>query len=77
MEQLYPYSTKWEDHILAIFHIYGDRGIFLLFYDDKDTLSTSCEMEIRIYQVIFKHKNIPKTLWENDFYTLQNWRKIL
>ena len=40
MEQLYTYSTKWEDNIMVIIHIYGDRAIFLLFYDDKYTLST-------------------------------------
>ena len=28
----------------GILHIYGDKDIFLLFYDDNDTLSTECEI---------------------------------
>ena len=40
MEKGHPYSTKLEDRIVVIIHIYGDRAIFLLFYDDKYTLST-------------------------------------
>ena len=40
MGQLYPYSTKWEKHIVIILHIYGARGIIPLFNDDQDTLST-------------------------------------
>ena len=58
-------------------HIYGDRAIYLLFYDDQDTLSTKCEIEIIIYQLIFTNKYIPKTLWDNYIHTLQNRRKIL
>ena len=40
MEQWCPYSTKWEDDIVVILHIYGDRANFLLFYDNEDTLFT-------------------------------------
>ena len=32
-------------------------------------------MEMRIYQVIFTHKNMPNTLWENDFHTLKTGEK--
>ena len=31
---------KMGEDIVVIIHIYCDRAIFLLFYDDKDTLST-------------------------------------
>ena len=31
MGQLYPYFTKWDKNIVRIIHIYGARGIFLLF----------------------------------------------
>ena len=44
MGQLFPYSTKWEKNIVMIRHIYGDIAIFLLFYDDQDTLSTEWEI---------------------------------
>ena len=37
MLQLYFHSTKWEKYIVVILHIYGDRAIFLIFYDDQDT----------------------------------------
>ena len=37
MRQLYPYSTKREENIVAILHIDGAKAIFLLFYDDRDT----------------------------------------
>ena len=60
---------------MVIIHIYRDRAIFLLFYDDRDTLSTECEVEMSIFELIFTHKNIPKTLWDNDIHTLQNGRK--
>ena len=28
MEQLYPYYTIWENNIVVLIYIYGDRGIF-------------------------------------------------
>ena len=43
---------------MVILHIYGARGIFLLFYDDKDTLSTKCKIKMSISQLMFTHKNI-------------------
>ena len=39
MGQWYPYSKKWEKITVAILRIHGDRGIFILFYDDQDTAS--------------------------------------
>ena len=44
MGQWYPYSKKLEENIVIILHIYGAIAIFLLFYDDKDTLSTEYEI---------------------------------
>ena len=37
MEKLYLYSSKWQKQFEIIIHIYGDRAIYLLFYDDQDT----------------------------------------
>ena len=62
MGQLYPHPTKWEEHILAILHIYGARAIFLLLYENQDTESES--QEKRNWQSC---NNIPhkksKALW--------------
>ena len=57
---------------MVILHIYKDRGIFLLFYDDQDTASDQWEIKMITFQVIFTHKNISKALWNNDIHTLQN-----
>ena len=43
MEQRYPYHKNGKT-IVAILHIFGDRATYLLFYDDKDALSTKCEI---------------------------------
>ena len=43
---------------MAIIHIYRARDIFLLFYDNHDTESESCEIEIGVSGPIFTHKNI-------------------
>ena len=40
MGQWYPHSKKREENIVVIFHIYGTRANFLLFYDDQETEST-------------------------------------
>ena len=48
--QLYPYSTTLEKNIVGIIHVYSARSIYLLFYDNPDTKSNSCEMEMSIYQ---------------------------
>ena len=37
MGQQYTYSTRWEQNIMAIIHIYVPKAIFLLFYDNQDT----------------------------------------
>ena len=39
MRQLYPYSTRWEQNIVAILHIYGARALFVIFCDYQDTES--------------------------------------
>ena len=62
---------------MVILYIDEDRAILLLFYDDKDTVSTQCEIEISISQLIFTHKNIPKNIWDNNIHTLQNGRNIV
>ena len=63
MGQWYSKSTNREKDTVAIIHIYGARGIFLLFNDDQDTLSTYCEIEMSISQLIFTHKSTSKVLW--------------
>ena len=42
--------------IVIILHIYWAIAIFLLFYDDQDTLSTECEIYMTISQLIFTNK---------------------
>ena len=64
MVQRYTYYKKWEQNIVSIIHIYGARAIFLLFCDHQDTESESREVEMRISQPIFTHKNISKYLWK-------------
>ena len=61
---------------MVILHIYGARSSFLLFYDDQDTISTKCEIEMSISQLIFTHKTISKAIWDNDIHTLKRGRKI-
>ena len=39
MGKWYSYTVEWEKNTVVILHIYGARGIFLLFYDDQDTES--------------------------------------
>ena len=68
----YPYSTRCKRNFVLILHIYGARAIFLLFYYHLDTEYESCEIEMSIYQTIFRHDNIPKALWDNNIHTLQN-----
>ena len=62
---------------MIIIHIYGAIAIFLLFYDDQDTLSTKCEIQMTISQIIFTNKNISKDLWDNGIHNLQNGINIL
>ena len=38
------HNLKMGENIVIILHIYGAIAIFLLFYDDQDTLSTECEI---------------------------------
>ena len=71
MGQWYSYSTKCEKNTVAILHVYGARGIFLLFYNDQDTAYEWWEIQMSTFQVIFTYKTISKDLWENDTYTLQ------
>ena len=62
---------------MVIIRIYGARTIILLIYDDEDTLSTECEIEMTISQLIFANKNISKAIWDNDIQTIQNGRNTM
>ena len=42
--QWYPYSTTWENKIVAIIYIYGARDILLLFFYHQDTELESLEI---------------------------------
>ena len=53
---------KMGEKIVIILNIYRAMTIFLLFYDDQDTLSTKCEIEMSTSQLIFTNKNTPKAL---------------
>ena len=53
---------KMGEKIVIILNIYRAMTIFLLFYDDQDTLSTKCEIEMSASQLIFTNKNTPKAL---------------
>ena len=51
--------------------------LILLFCDQQDTGSESCDIKIIIYQKMITHKNIPKDLLDNDIHTIKYGRKIL
>ena len=42
--KLYSYSTKWEKNIVETLHIYGASAFSVLFCDNQDTESESCEI---------------------------------
>ena len=44
MVQQNRYSTRWEQNIVVVLHIYGALSISLLFYDHQDTESESWEI---------------------------------
>ena len=46
------------ENIVVIIHIYGDKAIFLLFYDDQDTDSQYLERHKSVSQLIWTHINI-------------------
>ena len=62
MGQRYPYSTRWEQNMVASNHIYGARAIFLLFCDNQDTEYEPQEIEIGVTGPISTHKNIKGTI---------------
>ena len=55
MGKLYPYSTRCDQNIMEIFHIYGSLAIFLLICNNQDTESESREMEGGVAGPIFTH----------------------
>ena len=75
MVQQYPYPKRWEQNSVAIIHIYGARAILLLFYDNQETESETCEIEVGVAGPI-STKKIPKALWYNNIQTPQGGRKI-
>ena len=54
---------------MVIFHIYGVRTIFLLFFDHQDTESELREIKIGVPGPIVTPENISKAIWDNDIYT--------
>ena len=67
-----PYRTKisilqkMRANIVAIFHFYGSRAIFLLICDHQDNESEAREMEIGVAGPMFTNKK-RKTLWDNPY----------
>ena len=60
---------------MLILNIYGARAIVLLFYNDKDTLSTECEIKMIISQQTFRHNIIPKTSFYIDIKLYKRGKK--
>ena len=58
MRKLLSYSTIWDKNILVFLHIYGARGISLLFGNHQDTELGSREIGIGVHPSIFTRKNI-------------------
>ena len=52
---IFTIYIKREKDAAVIPHIYVDRAIFLLFYDDQDTASEQWEIQMNTYQIIFTH----------------------
>ena len=77
MGKCYPCSIKCEKIIVIILHINGGKAFLPIFYDDKENLTPSYEIQIRIYQLIFNHNKISKDLWYNDIHSLIKGRKIM
>ena len=49
---------------MVILHIYGDRAIFLLIYNQQDTESEKREIEIGVFGPMFIQKKKPESLWD-------------
>ena len=71
MGKIYIFSSRWEKNIVAILHFYGDRAIFLLFWDNQDTEPDLYEIEISISKPIPTHK-IHQRLYGIYIYTRQD-----
>ena len=63
-------SIKGKKQIVVILHICGARAIFHQFNDDQDTLSTYREIKMSISKLIFTHKIISKSIFDNDIHTI-------
>ena len=75
MGKRYPYHTSWKQNILGNFHIYGDRAIFLPFYDNQDTQCEKCDIEISEAVLICTCRNI-KDYMAKNYNTSQVGNKI-
>ena len=58
-------------------HIYGARFSLILFCDNQDTESESCEIEMSNYQPIFTHEKTSKVLSDKNNHTLQDVETIV
>ena len=52
---------------MVIIHIYGAIAIFLLFYDDQDTGSEECKIQMSKSQLIFTHLKTSKAILDIIF----------
>ena len=68
---LYPYSRNLRKDAVKNLHIYGAQDIFLLFYDDQNTLSSYYDIQMRISQLLFTNKYITKSLLQNYIHTIK------
>ena len=75
MGQWYKYSTIWEQNIVVVLHIYGDRAIFLLFCDYQDTKSEWHKIEMSISQPIFTHLKHIKGYMGYQYPYHTRWKK--
>ena len=75
--QKYPYSTIWVKNIVVIFHIYGDRAIFLLFYNNPDNESEYWEMKVDVVGPIFTHKNMEGCMGQQYPYSIIRGNNIV
>ena len=71
MGQWYQHSTRWEQYIVAVIHIYWARSLSLLLCDPQATETESREIEISRSQPIFSHK-IYQRLYGETKYILYN-----
>ena len=77
MGQRYPQYTIWEKNIIVILHIYGDRAIYLFFYNHQDTESESWVNRIFVSGPIITQKNIKGAIGQQYSYSTRWGGNIL